>query len=249
MHTLILTVWMMLFQMYGITPDNHAQAVTDKVVYGVTTVSIVEESRPYEMRAPVNHNPIQVIADNKDTRTTNTEYITTWEGGDFLDHDNFIGTIAAVVERLHFVDNNNNIVKLVLETAAIESDFGHNISPRSRSKGVFQFHTKTVKYLENEVFKKKPELAADVHKFYNKGKTLTWNIRYNLPYQIALTLAYYHVRAGSDLDSKITTQVARFQVYKKFFNTPLGASTQKTYREKSDNYVDYKSLGTQVLFT
>lgn len=166
-----------------------------------------------------------------------TIVVWSWKGGDTIKLDQLKQTIIAVQERIS-IPSNEHTTSLLLETSAVESSRGIDMIQRGGpARGILQMEPTTEKYLKEWLKKYHPSVYKEVVHFYNDKKDKVWNSTYNVPYQIAMSLAYYWHKCGDKLPSLITTREDRARIWKQFYNTHKGKGTISKYHEKSEKYL------------
>lgn len=134
--------------------------------------------------------------------------------------------------------NTEHAVNLLLGTAAQESGFGKYIVQLESkiAKGIFQIEPSTFKYLI-ETYARKMNGGEDnpVYAFIRKysltleADELMWNLKLSV---IMCRLRYWVIR------EKLPTTLDGYARYwKKYYNTPLGAGTEKEFIENYKKYV------------
>jgi hypothetical protein len=129
-----------------------------------------------------------------------------------------------------------NMVRLLLETAAVESDFGRQLEGNADSVGAFQIQVKTLKdmgehffiYKAGRILKRKLDL-------FRQCDTYEQELRLNRTFNIvAAAIHYRRVLRGKKVYNGIWN---RARIWKKYFNTKHGAGTVEKYIEKSGRYL------------
>lgn len=167
-----------------------------------------------------------------------TIIVWSWNGGNTIKLDQLKQTVIAVQERIS-IPNNEHTVALILETSAVESSRGIDMIQKGGgpARGLLQMEPATEKWLKKWLKKNHPSIYQEVIHFYNNKKDATWNRTYNVPYQIAMSTAYYWHKCGDKLFSLITTRENRAKVWKQYYNTMKGKGTISKYHKKSEKYL------------
>lgn len=159
-----------------------------------------------------------------------------WKGGGTIRKDQLESTILAVLLRLPMVTADQSMVKLLQETAAIESDRGVYVSQLGNgpARGIFQMEINTIK--DTIAWLNSKHMYNQVRVFYNKNKSEEWNYQHNVPWQIAMAAAYYVRMAGNNIIKSTANRNDRERVYKKYWNTHKGKSTKEKYFAKAEAF-------------
>lgn len=162
-----------------------------------------------------------------------------WEGGATVKKEQLAKTIEAVQSRLSIVPKGSeNHVALLLETSAVESSRGLIVKQvGGPARGIFQMEPRTEKCTRNWLKARFPKVYEEVMVFYDKNQSPEWNRTHNVPYNVAMSTAYYWRRLGDSLAKNITTLEDRAKVWKKHYNTYLGRGTIAGYIKKSLEYL------------
>lgn len=172
-----------------------------------------------------------------ETSIETTIVIWSWKGGNTVKLEQLKQTIIAVQERIS-IPSNEHTTSLILETSAVESSRGIDmIQKGGPARGILQMEPTTERYLKGWLKKYHPSVYKEVVHFYNDKKDEVWNSTYNVPYQIAMSLAYYWHKCGDKLPSLITTREDRARIWKQFYNTYKGKGTIYKYHEKAEKYL------------
>lgn len=111
---------------------------------------------------------------------------------------------------------------LLLGTGLQESCLG------KLSANIFQIDLNTAEDIKNNYLAYRPKLAKAVERLYDPNHSEDWNLKNNIPYEIAIARIVY-LRAKQDLpDANDSAALARF--WKDNFNTYLGKGSVKQYR-------------------
>lgn len=157
------------------------------------------------------------------------------KGGDTIEQERFKDNIRAVLSRLDFVPQSENIVLMVYETALAESFGGlHTKQIKGSAYGAFQIEMATYKCLVSWLEARK--IKDQVFAFYDNKSTLEMNLKNNIPFTTALCIAHYYRYYGDDLASKANNIFNRARMWKERYNTRLGKGTVQGYLEKVVKY-------------
>jgi hypothetical protein len=160
-----------------------------------------------------------------------------WEGGAPLNHGIFEEMITDVIDSMPIVPYRQDLIRLLTETAATESNFGLFVRDKSgKTLGVYQILLTTAEYLLDRL-RDHPHALGIVEAYMDPDKSLTENLTYNLHFQTAMALAYYWIRAGDDLLERASTLDGRAKLYKYEWNTARGKATEAKYIRNSKKYV------------
>ena len=203
-------------------------------------IEIIEpKSKPIEKKEITTWiKPFKKTYENKNEISIETAIVVwSWKGGDTVKLEQLKQTIIAVQERIS-IPSNEHTTSLLLETSAVESSRGIDMIQRGGpARGILQMEPTTERYLKGWLKKYHPSVYKEVVYFYNDKKNEIWNRTYNVPYQIAMSLAYYWHKCGDKLPSLITTREDRARIWKQFYNTYKGKGTVSKYHEKAEKYL------------
>lgn len=144
--------------------------------------------------------------------------------------------LAAVIWMVCFNNNlpvNQNVVDLLLETCAVESDFGKydkqlNGGP---ARGIFQMEPNTAEDIIINYVEYRPELYDITDPWLDKGPMS----RTLLDSRFAVIMARIHyLRVDASVPS---TRLERAKYWKNHYNTRLGKGTVDKYLEKAQHYL------------
>jgi hypothetical protein len=160
-----------------------------------------------------------------------------WEGGESLNLSVFEEMITDVIDAMPIVPYRRNLICLLTETAATESDFGLFVRDKSgKTLGVYQILLTTADYLL-EKLRDYPHVLSIVEAYMDPDKSLADNLTYNLHFQTAMAISYYWLRAGNDLLERASTLDGRARLYKYEWNTSRGKATEAKYIRNSKKYL------------
>lgn len=183
---------------------------------------------------------------NRGTRYENKNWstkISVWSAkGHTLDPVRLHATICAVIARCTYVPNDYGVAQLVLETIEVESKRTHvSQLGGGPALGLIQMEPATYTDLMN-FLRRTPH--KDVYKqvmgFYESKNSLEYNLKHNVPFQIALVLANYWRKSGNLLASFAQSEEARWTLYKLTYNSTLGATTREKYLHAAEQVAIYQ---------
>lgn len=162
-----------------------------------------------------------------------------WEGGATVKKEQLAQTIEAVHERLSIVPKGSaDHVALLMETSAVESSRGYIVRQvGGPARGIFQMEPTTERCMRSWLKDNFPSVHDEVMAFYDKKKSPEWNLTHNVPYNVAMSTAYYWRRMGDSLAGNITTLEDRAKVWKTHYNTYLGKGSIAGYIKKAEKYL------------
>lgn len=179
----------------------------------------------------------KIYKNKNEVSIENTIVIWSWKGGDTVKLDQLKQTITAV-QKCISIPSNEHTTLLLLETSAVESSRGIDMIQKGGSaRGILQMMPSTERFLKKWLKNHHPSIHKEIISFYNNNKSVEWNRSYNVPYQIAMSLAYYWHKCGDKLPSLITTRKDRAKVWKRYYNTYKGKGTISKYHEKAEKYL------------
>ena len=172
---------------------------------------------------------------SKDTKII----VWSWEGGATVKKEQLAQTITAVHERLSIVPKGSaDHVALLMETSAVESSRGYIVRQvGGPARGIFQMEPTTERCMRSWLKDNFPRVHDEVMAFYDKKKSPEWNLTHNVPYNVAMSTAYYWRRMGDSLAGNITTLEDRAKVWKTHYNTYLGKGSIAGYIKKAGKYL------------
>lgn len=177
--------------------------------------------------------------DRFDTAKDTKIIVWSWEGGATVKKEQLAQTIEAVHERLSIVPKGSaDHVALLMETSAVESSRGYIVRQvGGPARGIFQMEPTTEQCMRSWLKDNFPRVHDEVMAFYDKKKSLEWNLTHNVPYNVAMSTAYYWRRMGDSLAGNITTLEDRAKVWKTHYNTYLGKGSIAGYIKKAGKYL------------
>lgn len=132
----------------------------------------------------------------------------------------------------------NYRIALLLETAAAESRLGmYAIKARAKgSHGIFQILTSTAEdTLEWFNTRYHDDWLEFMSVLYDEDMTMRQNLEYNVCFSAGIAaLIYYRMARTAD----ISTREKRAALWKRVYNTPLGAGTEKIYLQRAKECLD-----------
>ena len=161
-----------------------------------------------------------------------------WKGGNSVKKDQLEKTINAVLSRLDHVPLHENLVALLMETAAVESHRGTYMTQLNNgpARGIYQMEYTTIIDTLNWLKKYHKDVYNSVQVFYNKKETEEWNYCYNVPWQTAMAITYYWRLRGSDIIDLCGSRYDRAMLYKLVWNTKKGKTTLTKYFQDTETY-------------
>lgn len=177
--------------------------------------------------------------DRFDTTKDTKIIVWSWEGGATVKKEQLAQTIEAVQERLSIVPKGSaDHVALLMETSAVESSRGYIVRQvGGPARGIFQMEPTTERCMRSWLKDNFPSIHDEVMAFYDKKKSPDWNRTHNVPYNVAMSTAYYWRRMGDSLAENITTLEDRAKVWKTHYNTYLGKGSIAGYIRKAEKYL------------
>lgn len=177
--------------------------------------------------------------DRFDTARDTKIIVWSWEGGATVKKEQLAQTIEAVHERLSIVPKGSaDHIALLMETSAVESSRGYIVRQvGGPARGIFQMEPTTERCMRSWLKDNFPRVHDEVMAFYDKKKSPEWNLTHNVPYNVAMSTAYYWRRMGDSLAGNITTLEDRAKVWKTHYNTYLGKGSIAGYIKKAGKYL------------
>lgn len=147
-----------------------------------------------------------------------------------------LSIIENVTKLYNFGANQNNLSKFLFEICAVESDFGWAVDKTLNSgEGLTQFDKATYNELRNDAIKNKWIC-------YNIKNTEYNALRTNPELQIFMARYFLYKRIPTATPADIA---GRAKLWKKYYNTHLGAGTESGYINKANkwyNKLNYKGV-------
>jgi hypothetical protein len=166
-----------------------------------------------------------------------------WPAGSLLDYNDLYSTVSFVLEKCPVtIPDKPGFISLIIETIATESRFGlHNTQLRGgKAVGIIQMEPNTFKCIQANYLKYNPELITFILQFKDRKLSDLENLKVNVQYAVAYAIVHY-IRAQAHL-ADLKTPDARWLVYKKTYNTELGAATEEKFHRDRELYLkDYYS--------
>ena len=224
---------------FGAPPEAEPQRMNIEV-------RLADKQEPKTLPRPVEDveaNPrvkMRVTYKDRFDTTKDTKIIVwSWEGGATVKKEQLAQTIEAVQERLSIVPKGSaDHVALLMETSAVESSRGYIVRQvGGPARGIFQMEPTTERCMRSWLKDNFPRVHDEVMAFYDKKKSPDWNRTHNVPYNVAMSTAYYWRRMGDSLAENITTLEDRAKVWKTHYNTYLGKGSIAGYIRKAEKYL------------
>lgn len=161
------------------------------------------------------------------------------KGGKVVDKEKMQSTIEGVLYRMPIASNsiNQNVVKFLQETAAVESNYGIFMKQvGGPARGIYQMEPKTYSELTEFLKTNAKDVYESVKGFYIEDQSLEWNMTNNIPYNTAMAVAYLWRIHGVNYERMCDTKFKRAMLYKLTWNTMKGKSTLKKYYKDTAEY-------------
>ena len=149
-----------------------------------------------------------------------------------MDQNALEETIELVYEKLPLLPYSDERRALLMETAATESGIGISLEYKG-NYGVTQFRVSSAKYLLNWLKERHPDTYASIMDMYDAKRTMRENLKYNVPFNIAMCATYYWHRNPKLTDKALSTINKRSHVWKRYYNTSAGSGTPRQYVQRS----------------
>ena len=205
---------------------------------------------PVTPQEPVTVEPIEPIHPHKDTRWAKVYkreindranrygvsskpgkmLITVHKGGKRMNKDDFTATVKAVYQRMPHVKTSSASIALVVETAITESDLGR-VLVLGDNYGVLQIQEYTARQMLEYLDYQHKDIYAAVEALRDKKYDLRWNLTYNVPYQIAMSITCYWHKLPNYREH-IDTVTDRAVLWKSVYNTKFGKGTVEKYESR-----------------
>lgn len=196
---------------------------------------------------PLRFRPIAEIRDDDFGTAERKLPLTIYKGErKRLDEDTVRKTIKAVVLRFPNLRHTKDLQDLLFETMLVES----NLLGISRKQlemynnfGIAQFRMDTAKDTLNWLKTIRKDVYEVMMDLYEDDLNLKDNLRYNIPFAIAM-MAQYYWRISPDIYPNITTLEKRGILWKSAYNTHKGLGTVNDYKNRVKKY--YRNKTTTV---
>ena len=138
-------------------------------------------------------------------------------------------TIRAVILRMPNLKSTPELYALLYETLVVETLLGRYTDC---NQGIAQFTYATGKETVGWLKTVRPDVYQALMDLYKKDLSLLENLRYNVPFSIAL-MAQYYWKVAPDLYQNIQTVEQRARLWKASYNTHLGKGTVNIYLDRN----------------
>lgn len=166
--------------------------------------------------------------------------IWSWNGGKTIPIERIEPTVRNVLSRIKYLPNDEGFIRLLLETAATESDFGKFVKQKNNgpAMSIFQIEETTWKDAVWFVNLKCPKFLEEVNLFYEKKKSEEWNRAHNIPWNIARCAMIYYHKLGDQLPKYYGEKEHRAMIYKIYYNSSKGAGSIERFYAKAEEYLE-----------
>lgn len=129
--------------------------------------------------------------------------------------------------------SNDSIVKMIFETACVESNCGEYIKQiNGRACGIFQIEPNTAQDIIDNYIKYRSRYKDIFNLLYIKTFTLPQNLKYNLAFSVFMCRMFY-MRIKESIPNTVEK---RAEYWKKYYNTEQGKGTTTDYIRKVGKY-------------
>ena len=129
--------------------------------------------------------------------------------------------------------SNDSIVKMIFETACVESNCGEYIKQiNGPACGIFQIEPNTAQDIIDNYIKYRSRYKDIFDMLYIKAFTLSQNLKYNLAFSVFMCRMFY-MRIKESIPNTVEK---RAEYWKKYYNTEQGKGTTTEYIRKVGKY-------------
>ena len=129
--------------------------------------------------------------------------------------------------------SNDSIVKMIFETACVESNCGEYIKQiNGPACGIFQIEPNTAQDIIDNYIKYRSRYKDIFNMLYIKTFTLPQNLKYNLAFSVFMCRMFY-MRIKESIPNTVEK---RAKYWKKYYNTEQGKGTITEYIKKVGKY-------------
>ena len=129
--------------------------------------------------------------------------------------------------------SNDSIVKMIFETACVESNCGEYIKQiNGPACGIFQIEPNTAQDIIDNYIKYRSRYKDIFDMLYIKTFTLPQNLKYNLAFSVFMCRMFY-MRIKESIPNTVEK---RAKYWKKYYNTEQGKGTTTEYIKKVGKY-------------
>lgn len=129
--------------------------------------------------------------------------------------------------------SNDSIVKMIFETACVESNCGEYIKQiNGPACGIFQIEPNTAQDIIDNYIKYRSRYKDMFDMLYIKTFTLPQNLKYNLSFSVFMCRMFY-MRIKESIPNTVEK---RAEYWKKYYNTEQGKGTTAEYIRKVGKY-------------
>ena len=129
--------------------------------------------------------------------------------------------------------SNASIVKMIFETACVESNCGEYIKQiNGPACGIFQIEPNTAQDIIDNYIKYRSRYKDIFDMLYIKAFTLSQNLKYNLAFSVFMCRMFY-MRIKESIPNTVEK---RAEYWKKYYNTEQGKGTTTEYIRKVGKY-------------
>lgn len=241
-----------IVDMYASRIQQHDIATTASIaLMGQDTVKSVQPKSPVkETRLDAYDNPSWVKKYSKEgSRTvrfgvtsrdiTFDKKYTNWKGGKRIAVADMRRLVKNVCIQLPHVKTNENVISLIVETAIAESSGGYYIDEKTGDLGILQIRASTANDLLNWLDYQHKDIRTAILKLKNARWSMEDNLRYNVPFSIAVSITEYWRKAGPSYSQHIDTVEQRAVMWTSVYNTSKGKGTVNKYKTRVDKYASH----------
>lgn len=156
-----------------------------------------------------------------------------------LSYEELYKMVEDIVFSLPKIRNTDNFIKLVVETAIVESDGGYYFDIKNKGGlGITQVNYKSAKEVLKLLKKYHTPILESVDMYRDDNLSLKENLIHNVHFNLAMCVAFYYVKKGDRIYQLVSSEYDRARVWKKVYNTHEGVGTTRQYLKRVRNYTD-----------
>ena len=221
-------------------------AVTLILILSYLYEDYLEKSKPKEKIISISEIDFyKLIYDKPRILNDKFKYIRIWKwtGNESINKNKLQETISYLIDRCNISSdiNRDDLTNLLLETCAVESDFGKLIKQvNGPALSIYQIEPNTYNFIDKLLETKYTDIYNFTKYFIDKNKTQVHTRMCNIPHGTIAALVYY-LHTANDKLKDISTREKRASIWKTYYNTHLGKGTVESYLRKSKLYLDQEA--------
>lgn len=167
---------------------------------------------------------------------------TNWKGRKRLSVEEMQHLVKNVCIQLPHIKTNKNVISLIVETAIAESSGGYYIDEKTGDLGILQIRAATANDLLKWLNYQHKDIKKAILELKNDKWSIADNLRYNIPFSIAVSITEYWRKAGPSYSQHIDTVEQRAIMWTSVYNTSKGKGTVNKYKKRVDHYSSHIAI-------